>query len=128
MFINHLRSRLNYQYNKQLSLRVIVDYNALLDNPLLFDSSRQKQVTGDVLLTWLLHPGTAFYVGYTDSLQNLALIDGNPNTVIQTNLPSTTTQRQFFVKLSYLFRFDTGYFDPRPIPAPHFPPLIPNLP
>ncbi|HEY4089483.1 MAG TPA: DUF5916 domain-containing protein [Bryobacteraceae bacterium] len=106
VFINHLlRSRLNYQYNRQLSLRVIVDYNALLNNPALFDSSRQKRVTGDVLLTWLLNPGTAVYVGYTDTLENEALLAGIPNTVIRTNLPSTTTQRQFFAKISYLFRF-----------------------
>lgn len=106
VFVNHLlRSRLNYQYNKQLSLRVIIDYNSLLQNPNLISLDRQKRVTGDVLLTWLLHPGTAFYLGYTDSLENLALMQGNPNTVIRTNLPSTTTQRQFFAKVSYLFRF-----------------------
>jgi hypothetical protein len=44
-------------------------------------------------------------VGYTDTLENQALLAGAPNTVIRTNLPSTTTQRQFFAKLSYLFRF-----------------------
>jgi hypothetical protein len=106
VFVNHLlRSRLNYQYNRQLSLRVIVDYNALLDNPALFDSSRQKRVTGDILVTWLLNPGTAVYVGYTDTLENQALLAGTPNTVVRTNLPSVTTQRQFFAKVSYLFRF-----------------------
>ncbi len=106
VFINHLlRSRLNFQYNRQLSLRFIVDYNALLQNSRLFDADRQKRVTGDILLTWLLHPGTAFYLGYTDNLENLALVTGAPNIVIRTNLPSTTTQRQFFAKLSYLFRF-----------------------
>jgi Domain of unknown function (DUF5916) len=106
VFVSHLvRSRINYQYNRQLSLRVIVDYNATLRNAALFNLDRQKRVTGDVLLTWLLHPGTAFYIGYTDSLENLALTPGDPNTVIRTNLPSTTTQRQFFAKMSYLFRF-----------------------
>ncbi len=106
VFVNHLlRSRLNYQYNQQLSLRLIVDYNSLLQNPLLFNADRQKRITSDVLVTWLLHPGTAFYLGYTDSLENVALMTGTPNTIIRTNLPSTTTQRQFFAKLSYLFRF-----------------------
>ncbi|MDP9170215.1 MAG: hypothetical protein M3N54_06340, partial [Acidobacteriota bacterium] len=106
VFVNHLlRSRVNYQYNKQLSLRVIIDYNSLLQNPGLISLDRQKRVTGDVLLTWLLHPGTAFYLGYTDSLENLELMAGNPNAVIRTNLPSTTTQRQLFAKVSYLFRF-----------------------
>jgi hypothetical protein len=106
VFVNHLlRSRLNYQYNRQLSLRVIVDYNALLNNRELFDADRQKRFTGDVLLTWLLNPGTAVYVGYTDTLENQALLAGSPNTVFRTNLPSTTIQRQLFAKVSYLFRF-----------------------
>jgi hypothetical protein len=106
VFVNHLlRSRLNYQYNRQLSLRLIIDYNSTLQNPALISLDRQKRITGDILLTWLLHPGTAFYLGYTDSLENLTLTPGNPNAVIRTNLPSTTTQRQFFAKFSYLFRF-----------------------
>jgi hypothetical protein len=106
VFINHLvRSRINYQYNRELSLRVIVDYNATLPNAALFSVDRQKRVTGDVLLTWLLNPGTAFYLGYTDSLENVALLPGDPNLVVRTNLPSTTTQRQFFAKMSYLLRF-----------------------
>ncbi|HVV45209.1 MAG TPA: hypothetical protein VHC72_08375, partial [Bryobacteraceae bacterium] len=106
VFVNHLlRSRLNFQYNRQLSLRVIIDYNALLNNAALFDADRQKRVTGDILLTWLLNPGTALYLGYTDTLENQALLAGIPNTVVRTNLPSVTTQRQFFAKISYLFRF-----------------------
>ncbi len=109
VFVNHLwRSRVVYQYNRALSLRVIVDYNATLKNPALINLDRQKRVTGDVLLTWLLHPGTAFYLGYTDSLENLAVVPGSlgiPNSVVRTNLPSATTQRQFFAKISYLFRF-----------------------
>jgi hypothetical protein len=84
---------------------VILDYNALLNNPALFDSSRQKRLTGDILLTWLLNPGTAVYLGYTDTLENQALLAGTPNTVFRTNLPSVTTQRQFFAKVSYLVRF-----------------------
>lgn len=106
VFDNHLiRSRINYQYNREFSLRVIIDYNATLPNATLFSVDRAKSVTADVLFTWLLHPGTALYVGYTDMLQNLALQPGNPNTVTYTNFPGVTTQRQFFAKLSYLFRF-----------------------
>ena len=110
VFTNHLiRSRWNYQYNKELSLRVIVDYNSLLQNATLINLDRQKRVTADVLLTWLLHPGTAVYVGYTDGLENVALAPGvGPaavNSVLRTNLPGATTERQFFAKLSYLFRF-----------------------
>ena len=106
VFANHLiRSRANYQFSKELSLRVIVDYNATLQNPSLITLDRQKKVTGDVLLTYLLNPGTALYVGYTDSLENLALVNGQSPSVMRLPFPSVTTQRQFFVKLSYLLRF-----------------------
>ena len=103
VFVNHLaRSRLNYQFTRELSLRMIVDYNGVLQNPSLVDLPRQKRITGDVLLTYLIHPGTALYVGYTDRLENLGLTRG---VVTPIGFPSTTTARQFFAKVSYLFRF-----------------------
>ena len=106
VFVNHLgRSRLNYQFTRELSLRFIVDYNAVLDNPALVNLTHQKRVTGDVLLTYLIHPGTALYIGYTDQLQNLALFPGPPPTVAPIGFPSTTTARGFFAKVSYLLRF-----------------------
>ena len=106
VFVNHLaRSRLNYQFNRELSLRMIVDYNGVLVNPALVNLTQQKRVTGDVLLTYLIHPGTALYVGYTDRIENLALFPGLPPTVGTIGFPSTTTARQFFAKVSYLFRF-----------------------
>ena len=106
VFVNHVvRSRLNYQFNRELSVRLIADYNAVLENASLISLDRQKRLTGDVLLTWLLHPGTAFYAGYTDSLENIALTPGTPGALNRIPFPSTTTQRQFFAKVSYLFRF-----------------------
>ncbi len=103
VFINHLaRFRATYQFTRELSLRFILDYNGVLQNPALINLDRQKRITGDVLLTYLLHPGTAFYIGYTDKLENLALFPGQVNRI---GFPSTTTGRQFFTKLSYQFRF-----------------------
>ncbi len=105
-FVNHLlRSRFNYQFNKQLSLRLIADYNATLENASLVSFERQKRLSGDALIIWLLHPGTAVYVGYTDSLENLALNPGSPPSLNRIAFLSTTTQRQFFAKMSYLLRF-----------------------
>ena len=106
VFVNHLiRSRLTYQFNRELSLRMILDYNGVLQNPALINLERQKRVTGDVLLTYLIHPGTALYLGYTDRIENLALYPGSPPAVARTGFPSTTVGRQFFAKVSYLFRF-----------------------
>src|SRR6266849_2718454 len=110
IFNNHLlRSKLNYQFNRELSLRLILDYNAVLPNPALVALSRSKRLTGDLLLTYLLHPGTAVYVGYTDLYDNRVLDPGMPPSVPPsihlTRSPSHSTSRQFFVKMNYLFRF-----------------------
>ncbi len=110
IFNNHLlRSKLNYQFNRELSLRLILDYNAVLTNPALVALSRSKRLTGDLLLTYLLHPGTALYVGYTDLYDNRVLDPGMPPSVPPsihlTRSPSHSTSRQFFVKMNYLFRF-----------------------
>ena len=96
------RSRATYQFTRELPLRLILDYNATLQNPALINLPRQKRITGNVLLTYLLHPGTAFYIGYTDRLENLAIFPGQVNRIA---FPSTTTARQFFTKISYQLRF-----------------------
>ncbi len=106
VFVDHLaRSRVNYQFTRALSLRLILDDSGALPNPALAGIDRQKRITGDVLLTYLIHPGTAFYVGYTDRLENLALLPGAPPAVGRIGYPATTTGRQFFAKVSYLLRF-----------------------
>ena len=105
IFDNHIaRSRVNYQFNRELSLRAIVDYNGVLANPSLVALDRTKHLTADLLMTYLLHPGTALYVGYTDGYDNVALDSGRP-AVTSPAGPRRPTGRQFFVKTSYLFRF-----------------------
>ena len=106
IFNNHLfRTKMNYQFTRALSLRTIVDYYSLLPNSALIDEGRYKQVRGDVLLTYLLNPWTAFHIGYTDKFDNV-MIDpiGRPR-IVPTNYPGTSTARQFYVKLSYLLGF-----------------------
>jgi len=104
IFTNHLlRTKLSYQFTKALSLRAILDYNAVLANPQLVDLDKTKRITADILFTYLLHPGTAIYVGYNNGFENLALDPQNGTQRV--NSPSLMTQRQFFVKMSYLFRF-----------------------
>ncbi len=106
IFNNHLiRTKVNYQFSKALSLRLVQDYSATLSNPALVSNSPFKRLTGDVLLTYLLNPGTALYVGYTDRYDNVALDLTTPPTLRPTHSPTTSTGRQFFVKISYLFRY-----------------------
>jgi hypothetical protein len=105
VFDNHLlRSQLNYQFTRELSLRAIIDYNGVLPNTSLIALTPDKRVTADFLLTWLATPGTAFYLGYTDTHENLAILTGMPNYVGTLGDPSTTVGRQVFLKVSYLFR------------------------
>lgn len=118
VFNNYLnRSKLNYQFTKELSLRLILDYNATLANTSLLDVQAnlgsydggplapRKQFTTDVLLTYLLHPGTAVYLGYNNGYSDLVLHPGAPPFVTAQGAPNNSTTRLFFVKLSYLLRF-----------------------
>lgn len=98
-----LRSRINYQFSREWSLRAILDYDALTPDTTLIALDRTRHVGVDLLLTWLLHPGTALYVGYTDSYDNERLdrLDG----VVPTTGALASTGRQLFVKTSWLVRF-----------------------
>ena len=105
-FNDHLfRTKVNYQFTRALSLRAIFDYNATLPNQSLVNLDRSKRMTGDVLLTYLVNPGTAIYVGYTDRRENLAFDPTDPSGLRRTGFPGLSTGRQVFVKASYLFRF-----------------------
>jgi hypothetical protein len=124
IFNNYLnRVKLNYQFTKELSLRLILDYNATIANAQLFDVQRSlggsdnpggpvaptKQFTTDLLLTYLLHPGAAVYVGYNNGFTDLSLQPGvppaTPPFVQAQGSPNNTASRLFFVKVSYLLRF-----------------------
>jgi hypothetical protein len=105
IFDNHIaRSKVNYQFSRALSIRGIIDYNAILPNESLVALERRKHLAADALLTYLVHPGTALYVGYTDGYDNLrrAPADG---ILMPGGAPTLSTGRQVFVKSSYLFRF-----------------------
>lgn len=106
VYNNHIaRSKVNYQFTRQLSLRAIVDYNGVLPNESLVSLTRTKRVSYDILLTYLLHPGTALYAGYTDIYQNLRFDPSQPPYLQLSRSPDFNTGRQVFVKLSYLFRY-----------------------
>jgi len=73
-----------------------------------------KNLNFDFLITYLPHPGTAVYVGYNSNLENLipglceqlpgstACIPNGPGLVRSNSF--INDGRQFFVKISYLFR------------------------
>jgi hypothetical protein len=100
-----LRTRVNYQFNLQWSLRAIVDYRSTKPNEDLVSYSLDKTWSGDLLLSYILNPGTAIYLGYTENRANLELTNTRPHDLLLTNSPDLTTGRQIFLKVSYLLRF-----------------------
>lgn len=107
------RTKLNYQFTRALSARVIVEYDSTLANPAETSLERTKEVQTQALLTWLPHPGTVVYVGWNDDLQNYnhtlcarVGVTCDPSQPILPRGPGYLNDgRQFFVKASYLFRF-----------------------
>jgi hypothetical protein len=104
---NHIvRSGWNYQFTRELSARVILQYNAVLSNPLVSSLSPTKNFNADFLITYLVHPGTAIYLGYNSNLQNLdRRLFPTPTGLLTTPNNFLNDSRQFFVKVSYLLRF-----------------------
>ena len=106
---NHIvRSKWNYQFTRDLSARVILQYNAVLSNPTISSLSPTKNFNADFLITYLIHPGTAIYVGYNSDLGNLnrnLAVDPVTGFILTTPHGYINDGRQFFVKASYLFRF-----------------------
>ncbi|HEY1987653.1 MAG TPA: DUF5916 domain-containing protein [Terracidiphilus sp.] len=106
IFTNHLiRSKLNYQFTRDYSFNAIFDYNALLPDNALVSSSYSKQADTTLLFTYMPHPGTAFYLGYANTFQNVDYSAAPVPVYTPTTLPGTSTDRQVFVKFSYLLRF-----------------------
>jgi len=107
------RTKMNYQFTRAWSARVIVEYDSTLTNPLETSLSRTKRVQSQALVTWLPHPGTELYIGYNNDIQNYdhtlcTRIGGTCDTnepILPRGPNYLNDGRQFFVKVSYLFRF-----------------------
>jgi Domain of unknown function (DUF5916) len=116
VFNNHIiRSKWNYQFTHELSLRFIGQYNGLLANPVYSSLQTSKAFNTDILITYLVHPGTAIYVGYNTNQENIdpglcvrlpgsTECDPNGAGLRRTRGLATNDGRLFFVKVSYLFR------------------------
>ena len=103
-----IRSKWNYQFTKELSLRFIGQYSAVLANPYFTYLQTSKNLNADFLFAYLVHPSTAVYVGYTSNLENIDAAPqpdglGGVNHVAGGRFRNDG--RNFFVKASYLFRF-----------------------
>jgi len=104
---NHhiIRTKWNYQFTRALSTRVIMQYDAVLANQAFTSLATTKRFNADFLLTYLVHPGTAVYIGYNSDLRNLDPILAITPAGLRTGPRLLDDGHQFFCKISYLFRF-----------------------
>ena len=103
IFNNHIiRSKWNWQFNRELSLRVILQYDTVLANPELTALQITKNFNADFLLTYLVNPWTALYISYNGNAQNVDLL---PTSNGSDTGRFINDARQFFIKFSYLVRF-----------------------
>lgn len=89
IFDNHIvRSRWSYQITPRLSARAIARLDELSADPSASSLPERRDLNLDFLVTYLVQPGTAVYVGWNSDEQRVAGSEG----------------QQVFVKVSYLFR------------------------
>lgn len=106
VFTNHiLRSRWNWQFNPEVALRVILQYDTVLANRMSTRLETRKNFNADFLFTYLVNPWTALHVGYNGNLQNIAFQPTATGRRIIRADDMYHDARQFFVKLSYLLQF-----------------------
>ena len=103
-----LESKLKLQLSRELSVRAIANYEALIPNELLSGEDEERELLPDVLITYLVNPWTAVHAGYTERFENVLLDRGEvvdePRNYHYFKKPATSVDRQYFLKLSYLFR------------------------
>ena len=103
IFTNHIiRSRWNWQFNREFSLRVILQYDTVLVNSALTSLKTGKNFNADCLFTYLVNPWTALFIGYNGNMQYFSLLTSPTANEIERTPGFTHDARQFFVKFSYL--------------------------
>ena len=87
--VNIVSLRTTYQFTRFLFARGRIDYDSTVSN-----------YRGQFLLGWTPNPGTAFYVGYNDDVNQHGFnpLSGRLEPGFRRN------GRTFFIKMSYLFR------------------------
>jgi hypothetical protein len=93
LFANHiLRTRWNWQFTREWSLRAIVQHTRVVADPARTRLRSRRTLNADLLLTYRVNPWTAVFAGVNDNLDD-----------VRTGALDRDA-RQVFVKLSYLVR------------------------
>jgi hypothetical protein len=80
------RFRMTYQFTREIGLRFIVQHN-----------NYYKDIDINTLISYQPFPGTVFFLGYNDFLNQINIDNPKPK--------YRSTEQGLFVKISYLFRF-----------------------
>ena len=100
-----VRTRWNYQFTKEMSLRVILQHEDTKPDPQLSRLTREENLNLDVLFRYVLNPWSALYVGFNNNESNLQLVENEDGTTELVRAEDLARDgRQLFVKFSYLFQ------------------------
>lgn len=104
IFTNHIfRSRWNYQATRELSFRAILQYTELTTDPRYSLLESRKNLNADILLTYLVNPGTALHLGYNNNFQNYdPTLMWTREGLLRSQSQYVRDSWQVFVKVSYL--------------------------
>jgi hypothetical protein len=100
-----IRSRWAWQFTREWSLRVIGQYDSTRADARLTTLRPRRNLNADVLLTRLLNPWTALYVGYNGNAWDIELEEVNGIRSIRHTSSLATDAWQVFVKWSHLLRW-----------------------
>jgi hypothetical protein len=101
-----VRTQWAWQFTREWSLRFIGQYDATTANQALVTIAPRRNLNADVLLTRLVNPWTALYVGVNSNRQDLALVESAAGTrVLQRTSALNVDAWQVFVKWSHLIRW-----------------------
>ena len=98
-----VRSRWNYQFTRELSLRFITQLEETDPGPLT-SLKRDKNLNLDLLVRYVINPWSALYAGYNTNSSNFALVDTEMGTELVRTHELYRDGEQVFLKFSYLLQ------------------------
>jgi hypothetical protein len=99
------RSRWNYQFTKEWSLRFIAQQEEIDPGSTTLTSlERDKNRNYDVLVRYVINPWSALYVGYNSNSSNFEIVETETGTELVRTDGLQRDGDQLFVKFSYLLQ------------------------
>jgi len=101
-----LRTRWNWQFTRELSVRAILHYERRTTDPALTSLDTRENLNADFLIAYRVNPWTAIYAGLNANGQNLELLEvpGEDRRLVRVD-GLRSDAYQFFIKTTYLLRF-----------------------